>query len=100
MQHVFAVVTDTSHVAGLNYHSQILAHMFALLENKNILVPLAPQVQNPAQNIEFVQQHIFNLMKSAYGHLQEYVFLIFFNLKLQSEFILFYSYFLVHKFEL
>lgn len=78
MQHVFAVVTDTSHVAGLNYHSQILAHMFALLENKNILVPLAPQVQNPAQNIEFVQQHIFNLMKSAYGHLQEYVFLIFF----------------------
>jgi hypothetical protein len=45
--------------------------MFALLENKNILVPLAPQVQNPAQNIEFVQQHIFNLMKSAYPHLQE-----------------------------
>lgn len=71
MQHVFAVVTDTSHVAGLTYHSQILAHMFALLENKNILVPLAPQVQNPAQNIEFVQQHIFNLMKSAYPHLQD-----------------------------
>jgi len=71
MQHVFAVVTDTSHIAGLTYHSQILAHMFSLLENNNILVPLAPQVQNPSQNIEFVQQHVFNLMKSAYPHLQD-----------------------------
>jgi hypothetical protein len=57
--------------SGLTYHSQILAHMFALLENNNILVPLAPQVQNASQNIEFVQQHVFNLMKSAYPHLQE-----------------------------
>lgn len=71
MQHVFSVVTDTSHVAGLTHHSQILAHMFALLENKNIMVPLSPEVQNPDQNIEFVQQHIYNLMKSAYPHLKE-----------------------------
>jgi exportin-1 len=71
MQHVFSVVTDSSHIAGLTYHSQILAHMFALLENSNIVVPLSPQVLNPAQNIEFVQQHIFNLMKTAYPHLQE-----------------------------
>ena len=102
MQHVFAVVTDTSHIAGgtilnwihfsfffsifnlkfskllgLTYHSQILAHMFSLLENSNILVPLAPQVQNPSQNIEFVQQHVFNLMKSAYPHLQEYFEMIY-----------------------
>ncbi|RNA30839.1 exportin-1-like isoform X1 [Brachionus plicatilis] len=71
MQHVFAVVTDTSHIAGLTYHSQILAHLFSLLENNNILVPLAPEVQNPAQNIEYVQQHVFNLLKTAYPHLQE-----------------------------
>jgi exportin-1 len=71
MQHVFAVVTDTSHIAGLAYHSQILAHMFALLENNNISVPLGAQVLTPSQNIEFVQQHVFNLMKTAYPHLQE-----------------------------
>ena len=53
MQHVFAVVTDTSHIAGLTYHSQILAHMFSLLENQNIHVPLGPQVTNPAQNVFF-----------------------------------------------
>ena len=40
-------------------------------ESNNILVPLAPQVQNPAQNIEFVQQHVFTLLKTAYPHLQE-----------------------------
>ena len=56
---------------GLTYHSQILAHMFALVENKNILVPLATEVQSPEQNIQFVEQHIFNLIKGAYPHLQE-----------------------------
>ena len=56
---------------GHKYHSQILAHMFSLLENNSIQVPLGPQVQNPSQNIEFVQQHVFNLMKTAYPHLQE-----------------------------
>jgi exportin-1 len=71
MQHVFSVVTDTSHIAGLTYHSQILAHMFSLLESNQIKVPLAPQVSSAAQNIEFVQQHVFNLMKTAYPHLQE-----------------------------
>lgn len=71
MQHVFAVVTDTSHIAGLTYHSQILAHMFSLLENNSILVPLNPQVTNAAQNIEFVQQHVFNLLKTAYPHLKD-----------------------------
>ena len=71
MQHIFSVVTDTSHIAGLTYHSQILAHMFSLLENNTILVPLAPQVQNPSQNIEYVQQHVFNSLKTAFPHLQE-----------------------------
>lgn len=71
MQHVFSVVTDSAHISGLTFHSQILAHMFALLENNSILVPLAPQVLSPSQNIEFVQQHIFTLLKTAYPHLQE-----------------------------
>ncbi len=71
MEHVFSVVTDSSQVAGLTYHSQILAHMFSLLENNNILVPLVPQVQSSAQNIDYVQQHVFNLMKTAYPHLQD-----------------------------
>ena len=71
MQHVFAVVTDTSHIAGLTYHSQILAHMFALLENNYILVPLSAQVTSASLNVDYVQQHVFNLMKTAYPHLQE-----------------------------
>jgi exportin-1 len=71
MQHVFSVVTDTSHIAGLTFHSQILAHLFTLLENENITVPLEASVQNAAQNIEFVSRHVFNLMKTAFPHLQE-----------------------------
>ncbi len=71
MEHVFSVVTDTSHIAGLTYHSQILAHMFSLLESKSIQVPLASQVKSPAENIEFVQHHVFVLLKTAYPHLQE-----------------------------
>ncbi len=58
---------------GLTYHSQILAHMFSLLENNSIQIPLAPQVQNPAQNVEFVSQHVFTLLKTAYPHLAESV---------------------------
>lgn len=45
--------------------------MFSLLENNSILVPLNPQVTSPAQNIEFVQQHVFTLLKTAYPHLKE-----------------------------
>jgi exportin-1 len=45
--------------------------MFSLLENNSIMVPLAPQVQTPAQNCEFVQQHVFGMLKTAYPHLQD-----------------------------
>lgn len=71
MQHVFSVVTDTSHISGLTFHSQILAHMFALLEKNAIQVPLSPTVTQASGNVEFVQTHVCNLMKSAYPHLQD-----------------------------
>ena len=32
LQHMFSVVTDTSHTAGLTMHATILAYVFALVE--------------------------------------------------------------------
>ncbi len=41
---------------GLTAHSQILANLFLIAEQGLIKVPLAPEVQDPSQNLLYVQQ--------------------------------------------
>ena len=36
LQHMFSVVTDTSHTAGLTMHATILAYVFALVESGKV----------------------------------------------------------------
>ena len=36
LQHMFSVVTDTSHTAGLTMHATILAYMFTLVESEKV----------------------------------------------------------------
>ena len=36
LQHIFSVVTDSSHTAGLNMQSLILSHMFNLLDTNKL----------------------------------------------------------------
>jgi hypothetical protein len=62
LQHMFSVVTDTSHTAGLTMHATILAYMFTLVENNKVSVSLNPQSQTiapgqtaAAANIIYVQ---------------------------------------------
>ncbi|XP_078205377.1 exportin-1 isoform X4 [Callithrix jacchus] len=69
LQHIFSVVTDTSHTAGLTMHASILAYMFNLVEEGKISTSLNPG--NPVNNQIFLQEYVANLLKSAFPHLQE-----------------------------
>ncbi|OXB63045.1 hypothetical protein ASZ78_014812 [Callipepla squamata] len=69
LQHIFSVVTDTSHTAGLTMHASILAYMFNLVEEGKISTPLNPG--NPVNNQMFIQEYVANLLKSAFPHLQD-----------------------------
>ena len=40
LQHMFSVITDTSHTAGLAMHATILAYMFTLVESEKVKNPL------------------------------------------------------------
>ncbi|CAF3763002.1 unnamed protein product [Rotaria socialis] len=71
MQHIFAVVAECSHTSGLTAHSQILANLFVIVEQGLIKVPLASEVQDPSQNLLYVQQFMANLLKTAFPHLQD-----------------------------
>ncbi|MGH0139451.1 UNVERIFIED_CONTAM: hypothetical protein FKN15_063914 [Acipenser sinensis] len=69
LQHIFSVVTDTSHTAGLTMHASILAYMFNLVEEGKINAALNPA--NPVNNQMFIQEYVANLLKSAFPHLQD-----------------------------
>ncbi|XP_033191155.1 exportin-1 emb [Bombus vancouverensis nearcticus] len=67
LQHIFSVVTDTSHIAGLNMHATILAYMFSLVELGRIKVPLGPVPDNTL----YVQEFVARLLKTAFPHLTD-----------------------------
>ncbi|XP_076244670.1 exportin-1 emb [Calliopsis andreniformis] len=67
LQHIFSVVTDSSHIAGLTMHATILAYMFSLVELGRIQVPLGP-VQD---NVLYVQEFVARLLKAAFPHLTD-----------------------------
>ena len=73
LQHMFSVVTDTSHTAGLTMHATILAYMFALVETNKVSVSLNPASPNsgPSGNIAFVQDFVANLLRTAFPHLTD-----------------------------
>ncbi|CAD6211890.1 GSCOCT00003883001.2-RA-CDS [Cotesia congregata] len=67
LQHIFSVVTDTSHSAGLTMHATILAYMFTLVELGRILVPLGAIPDNRV----YVQEFVASLLKAAFPHLTD-----------------------------
>uniref|UniRef100_A0A0K2V5W1 Exportin-1 n=1 Tax=Lepeophtheirus salmonis TaxID=72036 RepID=A0A0K2V5W1_LEPSM len=70
VQHVFSVVTDSSHTAGLAMHASILAAMFTLLENDRITVVLNPNPP-PTDNAAYVRDFVSNLLITAFPHLSK-----------------------------
>ncbi|XP_055956822.1 exportin-1 [Patella vulgata] len=71
LQHLFSVVTDSSHTAGLTMQATILAYMFSTLESDKITIALGGASSNSIQNVTFVQQFLLNLLKTAFPHLNE-----------------------------
>ena len=72
LQHMFSVVTDTSHTAGLMMQANILAYMFFIVEANKITIPLNPAVQTSGQtNVQYVQEFVANLLKTAFPHLTD-----------------------------
>lgn len=75
LNHLFSVVTDTSHAHGLTTQCTILAYMFTVVEENKISEPLFDETvaqQNPQMtNTTFVKQSVGSLLKNAYPHLQE-----------------------------
>merc|ERR1712168_1716912 len=73
LQHMFSVVTDTSHTAGLSMHATILAYMFTLVETDKITAPLnaAEQAANNTNNMVYIQGFVANLLKNAFPHLTD-----------------------------
>lgn len=69
LQHVFSVVTDTSHTAGLLMHATILSHMFKLVEENKVGVPLSHNAN--VDNITYIQEFVASLLKSAFPHLSD-----------------------------
>lgn len=67
LQHIFSVVTDSSHIAGLTMHATILAYMFSLVELGRIQVPLGPV----PDNVLYVQEFVARLLKAAFPHLTD-----------------------------
>jgi len=67
LQHMFSVVTDTSHTAGLTMHATILAYMFSLVETEKITVALG----QPENNVLYIQSYVANLLKTAFPHLTD-----------------------------
>merc|ERR1712186_275979 len=70
LQHMFSVVTDTSHTAGLNMHATILTYMFTLVETNKVTVALNATEQS-ANNMVHIQGFVANLLKSAFPHLSD-----------------------------
>eukprot|EP00794_Sanderia_malayensis_P020030 gene20030-21993_t len=72
LQHIFSVVTDTSHTAALTKHASILAHMFTLVEDGGITVALFDQAQSQNNNMTnelYIKEFTAALLKQAYPHL-------------------------------
>lgn len=54
--------------------ANILAYMFVIVENGKITVPLNPVDQAAGQpNVIYVQEFVAHLLKTAFGHLSEWV---------------------------
>lgn len=71
LQHIFSVVTDTSHTAGLTMHATILAYMFTMVEMGRISVPLGPGATSAADNVLYIQEFVANLLRQAFPHLTD-----------------------------
>ncbi|CAH1969506.1 unnamed protein product [Acanthoscelides obtectus] len=64
LQHVFSVVTDTSHTSGLSMHATILAYIFSLIEAGRVNCQLGPTPDNMLYiQVSFMLLFLFSTLK-------------------------------------
>ncbi|KAK9879853.1 hypothetical protein WA026_008357 [Henosepilachna vigintioctopunctata] len=68
LQHIFSVVTDTSHTASLAMHATILACIFSLVEGGKINCQLGG---HGVDNVLYIQEFTATLLRSAFPHLSD-----------------------------
>jgi len=72
VQHIFSVVTDTSHTASLSMHATILAYLFSIVEMGQVKVVLGGGGGNGGvENVAVVQSYVGELLKGAFSHLTD-----------------------------
>ncbi len=77
VQDIFFVLADADHKSGFKLQSALLARLFQLVEANHIQAPLydPSQVPDPNMtNIIFLREFCANLLKTAFPHVQPYVF--------------------------
>ena len=71
LQHIYSVITDTSHKANFKMHATILAYMISLVEAGSVTVPLYDPSTGSSNNQQFLRDYISNLLKQAFPNLQD-----------------------------
>ena len=77
VQDIFFVLTDADHKSGFKLQSALLARLFQLVEANLIQAPLYDPSQVPEPNMTnsiFLREFCANLLKTAFPHVQPYVF--------------------------
>lgn len=69
LQHMFAIITDSAHYAGLNMQSAIIGHIYHIVETGAVTVPLSP-TEPGKSNAVYVLEFTGAFLHSAFPHLQ------------------------------
>ncbi|XP_063713467.1 exportin-1-like [Symsagittifera roscoffensis] len=66
IEHLFSVVTDSTHTGALSMHANILAFMFCVVEKGQLTVTLN---ESAPDNVTYVKEYVGTLLRNAFPHL-------------------------------
>jgi exportin-1 len=69
LSEVFAIVTDSSHLSNFKHLTNILRHLFSLIETERIAIPLAEGIKNAQENKEFVVRQLTSILTSNFTNM-------------------------------
>ena len=67
---IFAIVTDSSHLSNFKHLTNILRHLFTLVESGKLAVPLADGIGSPLENKEFVIKQITGVLNTNFVNMK------------------------------
>jgi exportin-1 len=66
---VFAIVTDSSHLSNFKHLTNILRHLFGLIESERIALPLVDGIKSSQENKEFVIRQMTGVLCSNFTNM-------------------------------